>query len=1075
MGCGTYPASSSICQYTVALPSANHPDEQPLLVICDLGEDLRFAHLNCFESGMRFYAGVPIKSPNGHQIGSYCVIDDKPRSGLEPEQIGFLHDMAATVSTHLANARLKTDYRRSDRMVRGVGALVEGKTSIRDWWYNAKNPDRFASPIPKGEGHMSAKQDEQESQVHQRSALHRWPREEPPTRIGSKPRTSRRKPGLKTDTTLLRTLPGKRNEPSGAALSSLFGRASNLIREAVELEGVVFLDARTKNFGGYVPTMHASPTTHRTLSSSSSDGEATGSENKSGVDTVSDDEKAFCQVLGFSTGVQATINGDKPPEAHLQVGEQTMAALLRRYPLGKVFHYETLGGISSSSESEPGAQVSENNDAGAGSRGARHRRKEKRLKLLQTAFPGFRSLMFLPLWDLQKNRWYGATFAWTNGEMRLFSEDGELSYLAAFGNTIMAEVAHLDALLADRAKADFISSISHELRSPLHGILGSAEFLNDTAVNGFQSDMIHNIETCGRTLLDTIDHLLDFAKINHLSTTPAAPHSRGRSLSGSGSGPSNGGYSTSSDAHTDIAAVTEEVVHTMVSSNDSLASSYRKSQGDNGNSTQISSPGQHVRVVVDIQHATSWQFQIQSGAWRRIVMNLIGNSLKYTDRGYISVRLSLEGDDSSNSCSLKLIVTDTGRGISKTFVKNNLFTPFVQEDSFSAGTGLGLSIVHQIVKSLNGQIAVRSRQNVGTEIEVTVPTKRLALSRPSDADAANLLRTIRSASSHARGLRVYVQCPYRQALAAGSDRLKEQAEQLGGPMWRESIERLCTEWFEMEVLSTDDITPDIIITDWFVGQDSTIARKTVEDSRKEGRPATIVSCSDIKTVFRECQQEYGDVSLSLTDRLQFIKQPTGPHNLAAALLRLFEGQTVHATARDSEEPYQSPMDFTRSPGCVGESEQYPWSLPTPRAEIHSRPSSSPSSPQTAELATSSNRAVLLVDDNKINLALLSRFMGQLSIPYVTAENGLLALEEYKKGEGDIKYVFMDLSMPVMDGIASTREIRQHEKVAGLDRATIVALTGLASEASQQEAFASGIDRFLTKPVKFSMMKSLMGE
>ena len=91
--------------------------------------------------------------------------------------------------------------------------------------------------------------------------------------------------------------------------------------------------------------------------------------------------------------------------------------------------------------------------------------------------------------------------------MRVFTSEQELSYLAAFSNSVMAEVARLDTKLADAAKADFISSISHELRSPLHGILGMADLLKETKVDTQQSNMTKTIETCGKTLLDTINHV----------------------------------------------------------------------------------------------------------------------------------------------------------------------------------------------------------------------------------------------------------------------------------------------------------------------------------------------------------------------------------------------------------------------------------------------------------------------------------------------------------------------------------------------------------------------------------------
>ena len=76
--------------------------------------------------------------------------------------------------------------------------------------------------------------------------------------------------------------------------------------------------------------------------------------------------------------------------------------------------------------------------------------------------------------------------------MRVFTSEQELSFLAAFSNSVMAEIARLDTKLADAAKADFISSISHELRSPLHGILGMTDLLKDTAIDGQQTSHVQN-------------------------------------------------------------------------------------------------------------------------------------------------------------------------------------------------------------------------------------------------------------------------------------------------------------------------------------------------------------------------------------------------------------------------------------------------------------------------------------------------------------------------------------------------------------------------------------------------------
>ena len=126
---------------------------------------------------------------------------------------------------------------------------------------------------------------------------------------------------------------------------------------------------------------------------------------------------------------------------------------------------------------------------------------------------------------------------------------------------------------------------------------------------------------------------------------------------------------------------------------------------------------------------------------------------------------------------------------------------------------------------------------------------------------------------------------------------------------------------------------------------------------------------------------------------------------------------------------------------------------------------------------------LLVDDNKINRQLLVMFMKKSKWTYAEAEDGQEALDAYKASclpgpnsnapTRRFDVVLMDVNMPIMDGMESTRRIREFEKENGLKRSNIIALTGLASAQAQQEAEASGIDVFLPKPVKFAELKKLL--
>jgi CheY-like chemotaxis protein len=128
--------------------------------------------------------------------------------------------------------------------------------------------------------------------------------------------------------------------------------------------------------------------------------------------------------------------------------------------------------------------------------------------------------------------------------------------------------------------------------------------------------------------------------------------------------------------------------------------------------------------------------------------------------------------------------------------------------------------------------------------------------------------------------------------------------------------------------------------------------------------------------------------------------------------------------------------------------------------------------------------VLLVDDNKINLNLLTMFMKKCGFSYEEADNGEEAVETFKKSTiGDAKpsdpikkrfdYILMDISMPVMNGVEATKRIRKLEAEYKVPRTTVFALTGLASADARLDAMTAGVDLFLPKPVKFAELKTMI--
>jgi hypothetical protein len=129
-------------------------------------------------------------------------------------------------------------------------------------------------------------------------------------------------------------------------------------------------------------------------------------------------------------------------------------------------------------------------------------------------------------------------------------------------------------------------------------------------------------------------------------------------------------------------------------------------------------------VIVNIEHSSSWNIRSVAGAWRRIVMNLLGNAMKWTQTGLIEVSLlQVTAQTKAEPRLVHLRITDTGQGISQDFLRNSVFSPFAQEDSLSDGVGLGLSVVHKLVTFLGGHLKMKSDSGVGTQVDVYIPAQ----------------------------------------------------------------------------------------------------------------------------------------------------------------------------------------------------------------------------------------------------------------------------------------------------------------------------------------------------------------
>jgi signal transduction histidine kinase/CheY-like chemotaxis protein len=649
---------------------------------------------------------------------------------------------------------------------------------------------------------------------------------------------------------------------------------------------------------------------------------------------------------------------------------------------------------------------------------------------LKKAFPDAASVIFLPLWDTDKSRWIAGLVIWTS---RYHFKQQDLEYVRVFSGTIVSELAQIDRAATNKSKDDLLSSVSHELRSPLHGMLANFELLQSTNLDRTQHEMVEMIKTCGNTLLETMNHLLDFAKINNLTN------------SNSGSG-SDAGQIDTLTSNFDIDRLIEDVTEVLYAGHRSRinapeAGGLYFSTGTRRPSQ--SAPDNVLSVVVRTEGSHSWRIHSIPGAWRRIIMDLVGNALKFTRSGLIEVSLSQTGksDNSSRATHAEIKVTDTGCGISREYLQNHIFSPFSQEQVLTEGVGLGLCIAHKLVTYLGGQIDVSSELGVGTQACIRIPI------RFADGE-----QVVGNSGPNDDG----TCCAKKVCLVDLNPALPERDRQLPCPeakrklAVRDALRSALSYKHGWELSFADDLN------------DASGDIAVLEQSRLEKLAVT----GQLKTTFRSVivlrshnVSAFKDLELDGVVNVAYISQPLGPRKITEALQQIaeYDGLTLRSLRNDQPREHSIPIPAAPrldSPPAVRNSVSY--FSATEAGSLHG------------------GLHVLIVDDNDINLKVLSTFMSKIGCSYDTASNGLVAVEKYRQTQQKFDYVLMDISMPIMDGITASRTIREYEDESLLDRCTIMAVTGVASSDMQQQAFAAGMDDYLVKPLSLHDLKRILG-